>query len=300
MHGILLLNKPLGISSNFALTIAKKVAGIKKAGHTGSLDPLASGMLPICFGEATKFSRYLLDADKCYQVIARLGETTETGDSEGVVLEKKDTVEITHEKVAHAAQHFTGDVQQVPPMYSALKHKGQPLYKLARRGEEVQRQPRSVSIYAIELISFQPGHDGALAEFSVECSKGTYIRTLVEDMGNFLGCGAHVQALHRNWVKAFQGHPMVDLDTFREQPQLKQRLLPIENALVGLPDYKVSHTEAEYLIHGRMINVGQKTNIGMVKLKNPDNQFIGMGQIVSGGRLTPKRMMSNEFRASAL
>jgi tRNA pseudouridine55 synthase len=202
VNGILLLDKPAGLTSNAALQEVKKLYRARKAGHTGSLDPLATGLLPICFGEATKISGFLLDADKHYRVQCRLGERTNTGDSEGEVLERRPVEAVTEAALREAIEGFLGDIEQIPPMYSALKHKGERLYNLARQGLEVEREPRTVTIYALELLGFTGDH----AELMVHCSKGTYVRTLVEDIGEILGCGAHVSAparAIRHWTGCY-------------------------------------------------------------------------------------------------
>ncbi len=213
VHGILLLDKPNGGSSNHALQRAKRLFGASKAGHTGSLDPLATGMLPICFGEATKLSAFLLDADKGYETTLKLGVTTNSADSDGEVLETRQVPEdLTAERFAQVCERFVGDLMQVPPMVSAIKIDGQRLYKLAREGKEVERPPRPVTIFSLEVLSFS----GDSARLSVRCSKGTYIRSLVTDIGEALGCGAHVTALRRTFVCPFEQYPMVSIETLEQ------------------------------------------------------------------------------------
>jgi tRNA pseudouridine55 synthase len=208
VNGILLLDKPAGLTSNAALQAVKRLYRARKAGHTGSLDPLATGLLPICFGEATKISGFLLDADKHYRVQCRLGVRTNTGDAEGEVLEQRPVEGITEAALRKVIEGFIGDIEQIPPMYSALKHKGERLYNLARQGVEVEREARTVTIHALELLDF----GGDTAELRVHCSKGTYVRTLVEDIGALLGCGAHVSGLRRLGVGPFDGSVMHDMD----------------------------------------------------------------------------------------
>lgn len=212
IDGIILLDKPVGLSSNAALQKVRRLLRARKGGHTGSLDPLASGLLPLCFGEATKVSGFLLGADKRYRVRIRLGITTATGDGEGEVLEERPWEHIGRADVERVLPRFLGEIQQVPPMYSALKHEGQRLYRLARQGVEVERPPRTVTIHALELLDFEPG----LVELDVHCSKGTYIRTLAEDLGKALGTGAHVQALRRTGLGPFDAERTVTMERLEE------------------------------------------------------------------------------------
>lgn len=288
--GILLLDKPTGLSSNHALTLAKRALGINKAGHTGSLDPLASGMLPLCFGEATKFARFLLDSDKCYHVVAKLGETTPTGDSEGEVSKSKPVPTLSQTMLSEILQPFKGDISQIPPMYSALKHKGQPLYKLARQGIEIERSSRNIRIHKLGLEGFTQDGVGATLSLSVECSKGTYIRTLVEDIGQALGCGAHVIVLRRLWAGSFKQCAMITLDDLTNKPSLSY-LLPAQFALNGYPEIILSQAETDELQFGRMVNLCQQHNNGWVSLKEPSGRFIGAGEVLSGGRLVPRRLL---------
>ncbi|MDH5765707.1 MAG: tRNA pseudouridine(55) synthase TruB, partial [Gammaproteobacteria bacterium] len=212
VHGVLLLDKPLHMSSNHALQKVKRLYNAQKAGHTGSLDPLATGMLPVCLGEATKISAFLLDADKTYRFKCQLGTRTTTADAEGEVLETKPFEHITRSDIEKIIPQFMGDIEQVPPMYSALKKDGQRLYELARQGIEVERKPRPVTIYRLDLIDFSAGE----VELEVQCSKGTYVRTLAEDIGHVLGCGAYVTSLHRTTVGPYQGE-MVSLEQLEQQ-----------------------------------------------------------------------------------
>jgi len=208
ISGILLLDKPVGFTSNEALQTVKKIFSANKAGHTGSLDPNASGMLPICFGEATKFSQFLLEANKRYLVTGKLGETTASGDSECEIIEKRIVKDIGVKSFERILPKFRGKISQLPPMYSAIKHKGQPLYKLARQGIEIKRDSREINIYELQLLDFK----NDLAEFDIYCSKGTYVRTLIVDIGEELGCGAHVVALRRLVVVPYQAEQMVSLN----------------------------------------------------------------------------------------
>ncbi len=293
VNGILLLNKPVGLTSNQALQRVKRLYWARKAGHTGSLDPLADGLLPICFGSATKISAFLLDADKRYRVRVRLGVTTATGDSEGEVLETRPTDGVTEAAVLAALSRFRGDILQLPPMYSALKHKGERLYSLARRGIEVEREPRPVSIHALELLACE------LPELvlDVHCSKGTYVRTLAEDIGNELGCGGHVVALSRTLVGPFDAASMVDLETLerlteaREFGQMEQLLLPVDSALSAWPELLLSSDAAFYLQQGQAVLVPKAPTEGWVRLYTSDHRFIGAGEIQDDGKVAPKRLM---------
>ena len=202
VNGVLLLNKPAGMTSNHALQRAKRLFFVEKAGHTGALDPLATGVLPLCFGEATKFSQFLLDADKRYRSTFRLGQTTNTSDADGEVIREASAEGITVDQIKQALIPLTGAILQVPSMFSALKHQGQPLYKMARQGIEIERAPRPVTVYAIEILAFRAGV-AAEVDVDIRCSKGTYIRSIAEDLGFALGCGAHVKTLHRSGAGLF-------------------------------------------------------------------------------------------------
>lgn len=228
IDGILLLDKPLGVSSNYVLQKTKYLLNALKAGHTGSLDPLASGMLPICFGKATKLSRFMLEADKSYEFTICLGVTTTTGDAEGEILSTKPVPSLTGNDLDSLVRHFQGTHQQIPPMYSALKYQGQPLYKLARAGKSVPRAPRTITISKLTLNSLHATHGNQL-NFTTVCSKGTYIRTLAEEMGNYLGCGAHVQKLHRLYTSPFQSFSMIPLAALAalSLPERQAHLLPM-------------------------------------------------------------------------
>jgi len=291
--GILLLDKPAGITSNAALQTVKRLFRARKAGHTGSLDPLATGMLPICFGEATKISGFLLDADKRYRVQCRLGVRTTTADAEGEVLEQRPVEGLTRERVADVLARFRGAITQVPPMYSALKHKGERLYKLARQGVEVEREPRSVSIHELELLALE----GELAELLVHCSKGTYVRTLVEDIGAALGCGAHVSALRRLGVGPFDDSGLYDLPALEAlagegYAALDRLLLPVEDGLAQWPGVRLSVDAAFYLRQGQPVLVPQAPTTGWVRLYEGERHFIGMGEILDDGRVAPRRLMA--------
>ena len=292
VQGILLFDKPLGESSNKALQKVKQIYYANKAGHTGSLDPLATGLLPICFGGATKVSAFLLDADKRYWVRIKLGETTATGDSEGELLQQRATESVTQAVLLSVVETFIGTIQQVPPMYSALKHQGERLYKLAREGVEVEREPRQVTIHAIKLLSCE------LPEFELEvhCSKGTYIRTLAEDIGEKLGCGAHVIGLRRTQVGPFSGENMIDLAGLEAlaasgKEALDALLLPVDSAIKDWPEVHLNSDSAFYLGQGQPVIVPKAPTEGRVRIYDHTDKFLGVGEILDDGRVAPKRMI---------
>lgn len=291
VQGILLLDKPMGITSNDALQKVKRLYRAQKAGHTGSLDPLADGLLPICFGAATKISAFLLDADKRYWVRIKLGVTTTTADSEGEVVSTRPVDGIGEEQIRQALEQFRGEIQQIPPMYSALKHKGERLYKLAREGIEVEREPRAVTIHGLELT----GCELPEFELDVHCSKGTYVRTLAEDIGEVLGCGAHVTALRRTGVGPYGADEMVTLDELEAQAEegreaLDARLLPVETALAHWPEIRLNPDSTFYVRQGQPVLVPNAPTEGWVRLFGPDG-FLGVGEILDDGRVAPRRMM---------
>jgi tRNA pseudouridine55 synthase len=291
VRGILLLDKPTGMTSNDALQKVKRLYKAQKAGHTGSLDPLADGLLPICFGAATKISAFLLDADKHYWVRVKLGVTTNTADSEGDVLETRPVDGISEEDVRQAVARFQGEIQQIPPMYSALKHKGERLYKLAREGKEVEREPRSITIHRIEMSSCE------LPEFEIKvhCSKGTYVRTLAEDIGELLGCGAHVTALRRTGVGPYGMDGIVDIAALEKKidegfAAADAILLPIDSALGQWPEVRLTADSSFYMRQGQPILVPNAPVDGWVRLYDADG-FIGVGEIMDDGRVAPRRLM---------
>ncbi len=294
VNGILLLDKPSGLTSNAALQIVKRLFQAAKAGHTGSLDPLASGLLPICLGEATKVSGFLLDADKHYRVRCKLGERTATGDAEGEVIETRPVEGLDAARIEAVFERFRGDIEQVPPMYSALKHQGQRLYALARQGVEVERQARQVTIHSLVLLAWDPPY----LDLDVRCTKGTYVRTLAEDIGETLGCGAHVAELRRLGVGPYDQAGMVGLDRLQDlvaaegPAALDALLLPIETALSQWPDVRLSADAAFYLRQGQPVVVPHAPTSGWVRLYAGDRQFLGMGEILDDGRVAPKRLMA--------
>jgi tRNA pseudouridine55 synthase len=289
----LLLDKPIGMTSNQALQEVKRLYKASKAGHTGSLDPLATGLLPICFGEATKLSAFLLDADKHYRVRVKLGETTTTADAEGELVQSLDPSGVSEDDVRDLLPEFLGEQEQLPPMYSAIKHQGERLYKLARQGLEVERKPRAIHIHALRLLGFE------LPEFEVDvhCSKGTYVRTLAEDMGKRLGCGAHVSGLRRTGVGPYDDGSMVSLEQVREAfaekrfQEMDGWLLPLESALAEWPVVKLSPDATFYMQQGQPILVPNAPTSGWVRLYGNQSEFIGVGWILEDGRVAPKRLM---------
>lgn len=299
VHGIILLDKPGGITSNDALQQVKRIYNAAKAGHTGALDPLATGMLPICFGEATKFSQFLLDADKRYQVTARLGVRTDTSDSEGSVVSVR-PVDVSEDQLAQALDKFRGDIMQVPSMFSALKHQGRPLYEYAREGIEIEREARPITIYSLELKAFS----GEEISLEVHCSKGTYIRSLIDDLGELLGCGAHVIQLRRTQVACYPNDKMLNLeklneilDECREQgipprERLDQYLLPMDSAVYSLPEVNMPPVLAAYVTQGQAVMVPHAPIEGFVRMTvGPEAEFIGVGEIDDDGKVAPRRLV---------
>lgn len=293
VNGILLLDKPTGLTSNAALQQVKKLFRARKAGHTGSLDPLASGLLPICFGEATKVSAFLLDADKHYLVDMKLGERTTTGDAEGEVVEQRPFDGVTERQLLQAMAGFDGEIEQIPPMYSAVKHQGQRLYKLARQGVEVEREPRTITIHDMQLLELAP----PLATIRVHCSKGTYVRTLVEDIGEALGCGAHVADLRRLGVGPFDDSKLLTMTELENryaeagEAGLDALLLPMESGLAGWPDVRLTADAAFYLRQGQPVLVPKAPTSGLVRLYEGETRFLGVGEILDDGRVAPRRLL---------
>lgn len=294
VHGILLLDKPIGATSNQALQRIKRLFKAQKAGHTGSLDPLATGLLPICFGAATKLSGYLLDADKRYWVRMKLGEKTTTADAEGEIIDTRPAGHIDAAALEAVLPRFRGAIEQLPPMYSAVKHKGERLYKLAREGVEVEREPRPVMIHELALAG------GVAPEFElqVRCSKGTYVRTLVEDIGEALGCGAHVIALRRTGIGPYDEQEAVALESIEalseqdDMAGLDELLLPLDSVLINRPEVRLSADMAYYLGQGQPILVPKAPTEGWVRLYGVDGAFLGVGEVEDDGRIAPRRLLS--------
>ena len=293
VSGIVLLDKPAGLTSNQALQRVRRLYRAGKAGHTGSLDPLATGMLPVCLGTATKVCAYLLDARKSYRVTARLGQATDTGDAQGAIVGESRAVEFPKEAVEKVLDGFTGEYEQVPPMYSALKHKGQRLYKLARRGIEVPREPRTVRIYELKLRRLRPPE----LEFEVTCSKGAYVRTLVEDIAGALGTLGHVRALRRTSVGPFVEAQMVTLPTLEDiagegLQALDRRLMTADRALASWPSVVVPEPLRGPFVNGRAVPLEMDCPRGKVRIYSPDEEFLGIGEVTAAGRLAPRRIFA--------
>jgi tRNA pseudouridine55 synthase len=285
-HGALLLDKPVGASSNAALQRAKKLLGAAKAGHAGTLDPLASGLLLALFGEATKFAGPLLDADKEYLATLELGSRTSTGDAEGEVIERK-PVDVTPAALGAVLERFRGEIEQLPPMHSALKHKGTPLYRLARRGEQVARTLRRVRISQLEVLT----QEGSLLAIRVVCSKGTYIRVLAEDIGAALGCGAHLSALRRTAAGRFRVEDALTLDSLETLPLHERRrsLLELPALLQGLPRAELGAADEARLRQGQALKI-RGLERGLCAVVRPDGAVIGLGTADGDGGLKPLRL----------
>lgn len=291
---MLVVDKPAGISSNDAVQQAKRLFGAQKVGHTGSLDPLATGVLPLCFGEATKFSQFLLDADKKYWARIRLGVTTETGDADGEVISESDASGVTAAQVVEALKTFVGEIEQIPSMYSALKHQGQPLYKLARQGIEVERAPRKVTIYSAEMLNIT----GWEIELLVHCSKGTYIRSLAEDLGAALGCGGHVSGLRRLAAGPYQEEQAVSFEQLKaigSPEELDALLLPVASAVGTWPVMRLHEDTAHYLLRGQPVQVAHAPTKGWVQIfeSGEEDRFLGVGEILTDGRIAPRRLVAS-------
>ena len=295
VSGIILLDKPLGFTSNAALQKVRWLLNAEKAGHTGSLDPLATGVLPLCFGEATKFSQYLLDADKGYETLMQLGQTTTTGDAEGEVLLQRE-VSCNRADIEAVLPAFRGPISQIPPMYSALKRDGQPLYKLARAGVVVEREARSVTINRLELLEFEQGQ----ARLSVSCTKGTYIRTLVEDIGEQLGCGAYVAQLRRTQAGPFALAQTVTLEELERvhaeggHEAVDQFLLPSDSGLLHWPIVQFSEHSSFYWLNGQPVRAPEAPQFGMVRVQDHNGRFIGIGEVSEDGRIAPRRLIRSQ------
>lgn len=299
INGVVLLDKPTGISSNDALQKVKRIYFAEKAGHTGALDPLATGMLPICLGEATKFSQFLLDSDKRYRVIAKLGERTDTSDSDGEVVETR-PVDVSLDKLEACIEQFRGESDQVPSMFSALKYQGKPLYEYARKGIEVPRESRKITVYEIVLHRFE----GDEVEMEVHCSKGTYIRTIVDDLGEMLGCGAHVTMLRRTGVATYPYEKMVTLEQLNELLEQAHRdevapkelldplLLPMDTAVEDLPEVNLNAELTHLVQHGMPVQVfGAPEGTPLRMTSGEEKLFIGVAEVNDDGKVAPKRLV---------
>ena len=300
VDGIILLDKPKGISSNSALQRVKRAYSAEKAGHTGTLDPLATGMLPICLGKATKFSQYLLDSDKCYTVTAKLGERTNTSDSEGEIIQTC-PVKVSRDTLVTHLRPFLGEINQVPSMFSSLKYQGRPLYEYARKGISIPRKGRKVTVFSINLLRFENNK----FELGVRCSKGTYIRTIIDDIGQSLGCGAHVISLRRTAVAEYPHDKMITLGQIEAHVEharetgcssrklLDTLLLPIDTALVGLHEINVTSELGKIMRNGQSIQIPKASFSGQVRITEGEKHlFLGVGEINGDGRVSPKRLVA--------
>ena len=291
IDGVFLLDKPQGMSSNDIMQKVKRVFQANKAGHTGALDPLATGMLPICLGEATKFSQFLLDADKRYVVTAKLGERTDTSDAEGQLVETR-PVNVETSQILTALEKFRGDILQVPTMFSALKHNGKPLYEYARAGITVEREARPITIFELNFIEYQ----APFLTLEVHCSKGTYIRTLVDDLGEVLGCGAHVTVLRRTAVADYPTEKMMTWDALQalaEQGDLDQHLLPIDTAVSKLPALKLNAEQSKGIGFGQRVKFANEAKLrGQVRLFSDKNIFLGVALIDDNNVIRPQRLIT--------
>jgi tRNA pseudouridine55 synthase len=299
VHGVLLLDKPQGVSSNDVLQKVKRIFNANRAGHTGALDPLATGMLPICLGEATKFSQYLLDSDKRYRVIARLGERTDTSDADGNVVQTR-PVSFSQAELDTALESFRGETLQVPSMFSALKHQGRPLYEYARQGIEIAREPRPITVYELQFIRWE----GDELELEIHCSKGTYIRTIIDDLGEKLGCGAHVIMLRRVQVARYPYERMVTLEQLNSllaeateagiplETQLDPLLLPMDSPAADFPEVNLLSAVAAYFKQGQPVQASNVPAQGLVRVTEGEaRKFIGMAEIADDGRVAPRRLV---------
>jgi len=299
IHGVLLLDKSLGLSSNDALQKVKRLYNANRAGHTGALDPLATGMLPLCLGEATKFSRFLLDSDKRYRVIARMGQRTDTSDAEGQIISER-PVTFSEAELQAALNSFRGETQQIPSMYSALKYQGRKLYEYAREGIDVPRESRSITVYELQFIRWE----GNEVELEIHCSKGTYIRTIIDDLGEKLGCGAHVSFLRRLQVATYPSERMVTMEQLHEliakaeaegiEPRLllDPLLLPMDSPCEDFPEVNLLPFVAGYVKQGQPVQASGIPLSGLVRMtEGEERKFIGVGEIDDQGRVAPKRLV---------
>jgi tRNA pseudouridine55 synthase len=291
VNGILLLDKPPGLTSNAALQQAKRAFKAKKAGHTGSLDPIATGLLPLCFGEATKVSSFFLGADKRYRSVFTLGSATDTGDSEGQET-FSGSADVSDEAIEAALDEFRGEIEQVPPMYSAVKFQGQPLYKLARQGIEVERKPRLVTVLDVSFERL----DESRVQVDLHCTSGFYVRSLAHELGERLGCGAHVSSLSRTGVAEFildDAIPLAQLTQEHNTEKLDQLLIAMDVGLKHLPGITLSDDAAYYLCRGQPVKAAELPNEGWVRLYADEVGFLGLGEVLDDGRVAPKRLFNS-------
>lgn len=294
ISGIVVLDKANGLSSNAALQEVKRLYEANKAGHAGSLDPLATGVLPVCLGEATKVSQFLLDSDKCYRARIKLGIRTDTGDSEGSIIERNAGISVSRKAIERALTKFKGEIEQVPPMHSAIKMNGVPLYKLARKGIAVEREPRLVTLYQVCLVEFVNSE----LELEISCSKGTYIRTIADDLGQELGCGAHVIELRRTQAGVFTEKDSISAEELalekenRGLDKIDQFLIPMDRAIQDLPEVNLPSITASHVKNGQAVLVRHLPKNGLVRMYE-DEQFIGIGSIDDDGKVAPRRLIIN-------
>ncbi|GJM14006.1 MAG: tRNA pseudouridine synthase B [Pseudohongiella sp.] len=292
INGIVILDKAIGISSNRALQVVKRIFDAQKAGHTGSLDPLATGVLPLCLGEATKVSQFLLDSDKRYRAKLKLGVRTDSGDSEGNEIESCTDFQVSQQQIEEALNQFRGEIEQVPPMHSALKVNGVPLYKMARKGQTIEREPRRITVYSIELTDL----NGDELELEIACSKGTYIRTIADDLGEALGCGAHIIALRRIQAGAFTEADCITQQQLEEELDsgglsvIDEHLIPMDEAIADLPEVILPAITASFIKNGQPVLVRHLPEEGLVRLYE-EEQFIGIGCIDDDGKVAPRRLV---------
>ena len=295
VDGLLLLNKPPGMTSNRALQVVRRLLNARKAGHTGSLDPAATGMLPLCFGEGTKVCAFLLNADKSYRVTAKLGAATDTGDADGEIMETAAVPELSEHEWLEILQSFLGESEQIPPMYSALKKDGKRLYELARKGEVVEREARPIRVDAIDLLEVS----GSRLVFRVACSKGTYIRVLVEDIARKAGTLAHTARLHRETVGDFASESMVDLSALEalaeEGPErIREQLLSPDVALAALPAIRLDQDAAGQFCRGQSLRAGKEALCGLARVYTDEERFLGVGELAEDGMLAPRRVFHTQ------
>ena len=294
ISGIVVLDKANGLSSNAALQEVKRLYEANKAGHAGSLDPLATGVLPVCLGEATKVSQFLLDSDKCYRARIKLGIRTDTGDSEGSIIERNAGISLSRKAIERALTKFKGEIEQVPPMHSAIKMNGVPLYKLARKGIAVEREPRLVTLYQVCLLEFVNSE----LELEISCSKGTYIRTIADDLGQELGCGAHVIELRRTQAGVFTEKDSISAEELALEKEnsgldkIDQFLIPMDRAIQDLPEVNLPSITASHVKNGQAVLVRHLPKNGLVRMYE-DEQFIGIGSIDDDGKVAPRRLIIN-------
>lgn len=295
LDGVLVVDKPQDWTSNAVLQKVKYALNAQKAGHTGALDPLATGVLPLCFGEATKFSQLLLDSDKEYVTCAYLGRTTTTSDAEGDIITESPVPDLSISELKNILKQFRGNLKQIPSMYSALKHKGTPLYKLARQGIEVEREARDIVIHELELLEYTQPY----LRLRVLCSKGTYIRNLVEDIGEVIGCGAHVAELRRTRCGPFALEDSVSFTPFEDESgrqiaaeRYQQRLLPVDSSVRQFPEILLDEANTGSIIQGRTVKISPLSSEGRVRLYSNERRFIGLGEVMSDGTVKPVRLLN--------